>query len=181
MVENEIEVKILNIDVKEFELKLKSVGAKLISIEEQVNIRIDSTTHPISNYTDGYLRIRKSKNLITGEEDIVITFKEQSITSGVRKSLEHTSEIGDVDTILDILKLIGYDIIDFGSKKRTSYEYKNNRFDIDIWDEETYPYPYVEVESTSAEKLHEILKELKVSEENISTKSIADLKNSCKK
>ena len=178
--ERELEVKLLGIDVKKFEDKLISLGAKLIAREYQKNTTINSTFHPIDN-NRGYLRIRNTKNLLNDEDKFYFTFKEQITNKGIRENLEHTITFDDEIELLNILKCLDYDIYDIGYKNRVSYLYKNVRFDIDSWDENTYPYPYIEVEVDDKYKLDEILKELEVDSKAISTMSIAELKNSLKK
>lgn len=173
--EREIEVKLLGLDIENFKSILKDIGAEKFLEEEQVNITINSSRHEISSSV-GYLRIRETSNLLTGEEKRYITFKEQIADKKVRDNIEHTTEISSVLEMRNILRLMGYDLQDLGTKKRTSYKYKNVRFDIDIWDEKTYPYPYVEVEAKSEAELYDILENIGIEKKHISTKSIAELK-----
>ncbi|EFI42121.1 class IV adenylate cyclase [Peptoniphilus sp. oral taxon 386] len=180
MIEREIEVKLLGLDIYEVEKELIKRGATLIAREYQENLNIDSSVNPIKNNAKGYLRIRYVKNLLNNEENIYITFKEQITNKGVRENIEHTSEITDKEQMISILKLLGYDIYDIGYKNRVSYMYKNNRFDIDTWDKNTYPYPFIEVESKNEQELYSIIDELGIDKEAISTKSIAELKKSVK-
>ncbi|SHH56109.1 adenylate cyclase, class 2 [Anaerosphaera aminiphila DSM 21120] len=179
--EREIEVKLLGLDVEKIENQLINLGAKLIAKEYQENTTIDSTVNPISNNTEGYLRIRYTKDLINKKEYMYLTFKEQITNKRVRENIEHTTEISNREEMINILKLLGYNIYDTGYKNRVSYIYKNARFDIDKWDENTYPYPYIEVESESESELYKLLKELNIAKEAVSTLSIAELKNSLKK
>lgn len=179
--ERELEVKLLGLDVKEFEIKLVNLGAELIAREYQKNITINSTLHPIDNKNKGYLRIRHTKDLIKDEEYYYFTFKEQITNKGIRENLEHTIEFNSEKDLLNILNCLGYDIYDTGYKNRVSYIYKSVRFDIDTWDENTYPYPYIEIEVSNKKELEEIIKELDVDSKAISTMSIAELKNSLKK
>ncbi|WP_455257231.1 class IV adenylate cyclase [Peptoniphilus asaccharolyticus] len=178
--EREIEVKLLGLDVEAFEDKLLQIGTEKFLEESQLNITINSTKHPIDK-TLGYLRIRESKNLTTGECANYFTFKEQITDQNVRENIEHTTEISDVAELRKILILMGYDLQDEGGKQRTSYKFKNIRFDVDRWDERTYPYPYVEVEANSEDELYSILEELGVDKAHVSTMSIAELKASLSK
>lgn len=178
--EREIEVKLLGIDNEILEKKLISLGAELIGKEIQENININSSIHPIDPKL-GYLRIRTTKYLDNNEEKIYFTFKEQINNVGVRENIEHTTIITSKEELIKVLTLLGYDIYDIGNKKRVSYLYKKCRFDFDIWDEDTFPIRYIEVEAPNKEKLYEILKELKISKQAISTLSIAELKNTLKK
>ena len=90
------------------------------------------------------------------------------------------SEVENKEAILQIFHELGYDKIEEGFKERKSYSLQNARFDLDIWDEKTYPYPYMEIEVESQEELDKMIKLLNISEENISTKSIMELKEELK-
>lgn len=179
--ERELEVKLLGLDVNEFEDMLVRNNAKLISKEFQKNITINSSTHPIDNKNTGYLRIRHTKDVINNKEINFFTFKEQITDKGIRENIEHTIVFDEEEELLNILRCLGYNIYDVGFKNRVSYMYNNVRFDIDSWDEDTYPYPYIEVEVSSKEELKKILLELKVDESAVSTMSIAELKKTLKK
>ena len=74
------------------------------------------------------------------------------------------------------MKVLGYDVIQKGFKERISYIYDEIRFDIDTWDESTYPYTYMEIEVKSQDDLIKAIKLLNIDEKNISTKSIVDLR-----
>ena len=75
-----------------------------------------------------------------------------------------------------ILKDLKYEIKEEGYKNRTSYIYQNIRFDLDKWDKNTYPYPYMEIEVEKKEDLEKAVNLLKIHKNNISTKSIMELK-----
>lgn len=176
--EREIEVKLLNIDVKDFENKIKSLGADLIRRENQKNMTINSSNHLISK-DRGYCRIRISES--DGKIKKYFTFKENISTDGARDNLEHTIEFDDEDELLKILDLLGYDKINIGTKERIKYTFDGLIIDIDTWDKNTYPSPYVEVEGKSIEDIYSFIDKLKIDRKNISTLSIAELKESLKK
>ncbi|MBU5669342.1 class IV adenylate cyclase [Peptoniphilus sp. MSJ-1] len=176
--EREIEVKLLDIDINDFEEKLKEIGAQFIKEEDQINITINSTAHKIYK-KKGYLRIRIAKS---GDEvKKYFTFKENISDIKVRDNIEHTTEISDEKELIKILELLDYDKFDKGYKNRKKYTYKNLIIDIDTWDEHTYPNPYVEVEGPSIEEIYDFVDELKINRDNISTMSIQELKKSFKK
>lgn len=176
--EREIEVKILGIDVSNFEEKLINLGAKFIKNERQKNITINSSKNPIAK-DKGYLRIRISE--CDGNLKKYFTFKENISTKGARDNLEHTTEIKDEDELMIILKLLNFDISDMGTKERIKYSYDDLIIDIDTWDKETYPVPYVEVEGPSIEKIYNLLDKMEIDKKHISTLSIAELKENLKK
>lgn len=172
----ELEVKILNIDLDEMELKLKNLGATLISKEEQINTLIDSEENFIQKNLDSYMRIRETKSLLTKDIKITLTMKKNVNREGIRENIEINTDIMDKSTMLETLGYLGYNVIQEGFKKRTSYILGNVRFDLDIWDKATYPYPYMEIEVNDEDELKDMIKLLDISEENISTKSIVELR-----
>jgi adenylate cyclase class 2 len=176
----ELEVKILNIDLEEMERKIISLGGRLIAKETQVNTLIDSTTKPIKESINAYLRLRETKDGLNNKNNITLTLKKIISTEGLRENIEMNSEVENKEAILQIFHELGYDKIEEGFKERKSYSLQNARFDLDIWDEKTYPYPYMEIEVESQEELDKMIKLLNISEENISTKSIMELKEELK-
>lgn len=171
-IEKEIEVKFLNLDIDEFEKNLQDIGAEFVKEERQKNITINSTAHKIYKKS-GYLRIR---TIIEKDREInYCTFKENISNINTRKNIEHTIEFDDVEELINIFKLLGYDKFYIGYKDRKKYRYKNLIIDIDTWDEDTYPNPYVEVEARSEEEIYDFIELLKIDRENISTLSIAEL------
>lgn len=172
----ELEVKVLDVDIKEIENKLKELNAVLIKKELQVNTLIDSYERPINDITKGYLRIRESKDLVNNTNTTTLTFKKNIKNKSIRENIEYNVDIKDRDSMVEILKLLGYNNIKIGYKERTSYSLNDARIEIDIWDKETYPHPYVEIEVETQEKLYEVISQLGISKENISTKSILELR-----
>lgn len=176
----ELEVKVLNVDLNEMETKLIKMGAKLISKELQVNTLIDSKDYAIEKSLDSYLRIRETKSLLTGETNLTLTMKKNLNREGIRENLEINTDISDKNSVLEILKSLGYFPYKEGFKERTSYILNNIRFDLDKWDQLTYPNPYMEIEVNNEDELDEIVKLLGISTEKISTKSIVELRNELK-
>lgn len=173
----ELEVKILNIDLEEMEKLIISLGGTLIAKEMQVNTLIDSTERPIKESINAYLRLRETKDLLNNKSDMTLTLKKIISTDGLRENIEMNSRVDNKEAILNIFKELGYDILEEGYKERKSYNLHNARFDLDVWDEKTYPFPYMEIEVESQEDLDKIIQLLGISKDNISTKSIMELKN----
>lgn len=172
----ELEVKVLNIDLMEMEEKLEKLGAKLIEKELQVNTLIDTEDNFIENNLDSYMRIRETKSLLTGNIKLTLTMKKNINRDGVRENIEISTDISNKEAMLEILESLGYLVKKEGFKERTSYEFNGIRFDLDKWDEETYPYPYMEIEVNNERELQDIVKLLDIPKENISTKSIVELR-----
>ena len=173
----ELEVKILNIDIEQIEVKILALGGKLISKELQVNTLIDSSKNPIKSSIDAYLRIRETKDLLNDKETTTLTLKKNLKNNYVRENIELNTNIENKDVMLEILHDLGFDKIEAGHKKRTSYLLENARIDLDIWDENTYTYPYMEIEVENEKALDKIINMLEINPENISTKSIVELRD----
>ena len=172
----EIEVKVLNVDLKDMENKLIKLNAKLISEEYQRNIIFDTKEPSRKLDTNTYLRIREVKNLISNKTDIKLTLKENIGKKSLRENIETTTKIDNIESMVYILENLGYEVVEDGKKYRKSYLYENIRFDLDIWDKNIYPYPYMEIEVKEPEDLDKAIKLLDINEANISTKSIMELK-----
>lgn len=174
--ERELEVKVLDMDFEQVEQKIISLGGVLIGKEKQINTLIDSREKPIKSYLDAYLRIRETKDLIGNKNSIEITLKKNVSRNGLRDNIELTTEIENKEIMLNILQDLGFHQVDVGYKDRKSYKFLNGRIDFDIWDENTYPFPYMEIEVEDSEHLERIVEALEIPKENISTKSIIRLK-----
>lgn len=171
--QREIEVKVLNIVPKEMEEKLISLGAEKVSREFQTNYTFEPKD---GEFEKGYLRIRES--LIDGKKaPIELTFKEVKNEKDVRINNEFTVHIDSVSMMTSILDKMGVKLKYKGEKERISYRYKGQRFDIDTWDKNTYPHPYMEIEFTNQSKIDEILEDLGIEKGKVTTKSISDLIN----
>ena len=172
---NEIEVKVLNIDKKEIIRKLEEIGATLIKDEEQINIRFDTEDRYLKNEYNGYLRIRVTKNNLTGEISNALTLKRNISKDEFRVNEEIETEIMNVNETVRILEALIYYQKAPGKKQRKSYIYDGILFEIDEWDKEIYPYPYLEIEVTKESDLERAIELLNIDRKNITAKSIDDL------
>nr|WP_312577322.1 class IV adenylate cyclase [Sedimentibacter sp.] len=172
----EREVKVLNIDKDEIERKLKEIGAVLLKDEEQTNIRFDTEDNFLKETYNGYLRIRTTNNLLNGKSKNTLTFKKSLSRDKMRINEETETEISNCMETIKILEFLGYNKKRPGYKHRRSYEYENIIFEIDTWDKDTYPKPYLEIEISSEEDLEKAIELLQLDREQITTKSIDELK-----
>lgn len=173
----EQEIKVLNIDKEEIEKKLIKIGAALIKDEEQTNYRFDTEDNYLKETHNGYLRIRITRNLLNGDIINTLTLKRNVSRGKMRINEETETEISNVEETINILEIMGYKQKDPGFKHRRSYTYDNITFEIDTWDENTYPKPYLEIEMTSEEELEKAINLLQLDREQITTKSIIELKD----
>ncbi len=174
--EKELEVKILDVDFKSLQTRIVELGGEIIAQEEQMNIIIDSSQNPISDKINAYMRIRITRDLLNDRTSNTLTLKEKTTREGIRENKEYNLTIGDVKTALKIFDKLGYDEMKVGYKNRKSYSLKSSRIDFDVWDKESYPHPYVEIEVAREEDLEGLLEDLKIDKEKISLKSIGELR-----
>lgn len=175
--ERELEVKVLGIDPLEIEEKLLSLGAELLSDENQTNILIVSCDASYKIPDGSYLRIRTTLDNITGIEVHYLTYKQKLENPELRENIEYTTEISSVENTIEILNKLGYKVDNTGYKHRKSYKLSEARIDIDVWDKKTYPNPYLEIEVLNVEALETAIKELDLDRNNISYKSIKELQD----
>lgn len=171
----EREVKVLNIDKDEIEKKLINIGAKLIKDENQINYRFDTEDGFLKKTYNGYLRIRITKNLLNGETSNTLTFKRSLQRNTLRTNEETETRISDWQNTAKILEVLGYKQKRPGYKHRRSYIYENITFEIDTWDESTYPKPYLEIEVSSEEDLEIAINLLNLDRSQVTTKPIDEL------
>lgn len=172
--QREIEVKVLNIDVDEMVSKLESLGAEKINHEFQKNYTFIPKGE--GAFSDGYLRVRETIHKDSDDKEIELTFKEVKTVDDVRINNEYTTKIDSVTMMTRILEHIGMELEYKGEKERISYRYKNQRFDLDIWDKETYPNPYMEIEFSNQSKIDEIIDDLGLDRDHVTNKSITELR-----
>lgn len=172
----EREVKVLNINKDEIEEKLIKLGAALLKDEEQINIRFDTEDNFLRKTHNGYLRIRITKNLLDNSVKNTLTFKKSVSRDKMRVNEETETEISNFEEMEKILQFLGYIRKRPGYKHRRSYLYENIVFEIDTWDEYTYPKPYLEIEVVSEEGLEKAIKLLELDRTQITTKSIDELR-----
>ncbi|KNF08129.1 adenylate cyclase [Gottschalkia purinilytica] len=172
----ELEVKVLNINKKELEKKLIDIGATLIKKEHQINTIFDTKEGLSEKLGNGYLRIRESKNLLNDETEYIFTLKKNLNNSGIRENKEIETKIEDKKSLQIILEELNLYKKHEGSKERISYIYENIRFDIDTWDKDTYPYPYLEIEVSKKEDIERAIDLLEISKEDVTSKSIKELR-----
>ncbi len=169
--EREIEVKLIHLD-EGFESRLLEHGARFDVEEEQINVRVNSTSHPIPD--PSYLRVRTIR--ISGQADRhELTFKRRVNAHQARVNEEFTVSVEDADALLSLLRQVGYDQQQRGRKQRRRYLWEDFRIEFDRWDTETLPFSYVEVEASSPERLNRFYRTFEIPEQAICTESIAEL------
>ncbi|MDY6065111.1 MAG: class IV adenylate cyclase [Finegoldia sp.] len=172
--EKELEVKVLSKNLDKIKKDIISKGAKILAHEYQDNILIDSSANPIKDLD--YMRIRILEDSYQNISRKELTYKKRVADKLVRSYDEYTVIFDDLENMKAILQLLGFDIFEATKKERESFAYKNARFDFDSWDKEFFPFPYLEIEVKNEDDLDSIIEDLKLDRNEISRKSIKELK-----
>ena len=170
----ELETRIIDIDVDSMREKLKSLGAKMIKSENQINDIYDFEDERLLK-DKGYARIRTVNDLINSKEIIFMTTKKM-LSQGRFKEMEENEVIVDNKTMAEgIFKSLGLKLHQSIKKYRESYKILDGLVEIDINDKEFCPFPYIEIETSSEESLQNILDLIGYTMEDTTSKTIYQL------
>lgn len=144
----EKEVKILNAgnDIKE---RLEKKGCKLCKDEIQENLIFKSA--------EGSAKLRSTESLTDGKKTYELIrkfnvsdkdFKKYKIKDEQSVSLNEEQYLHYKDT----LPFLGYNLMLTGIKHRVSYTLGDYLYEIDEWDKDTFPIPYLEIECLNPKK-----------------------------
>ena len=146
----EVETKVLDIDVEETKKKLLDLGAEKIA-EDRIVVDWFDFPNRKEGEENWFLRIRTYSN---GKREV--TWKARSeITGTTRRHKEINFELEEPEKLADLFQEIGLQNYAHQEKDRASFSYKDWRFDID-----QYPKcpAFVEIEGKSEEHVKEAMK-----------------------
>ncbi len=148
----EIETKVLEVDLEEIKKKLESLGAEKT---QEVTLIVD-WFNPIGvpkEKSPWFLRVRSYSS-----GKVEVTWKAKSEMLGVaRRHKEINLSVGSHEAMNDLFEEIGLECYAHHEKKRISYSVAEASFDLD-----TYPgmRTYLEIESSSEEIIKKWIKNL---------------------
>lgn len=171
---NEIEVKIINIDIDDIKNKLKGIHAKKIKMENQINNIFDFPDGRLLSQK-GYARIRTVEDLMNNKNMYYMTTKKMLSQEKYKVMDEKEVIIDDDKTGIDIFLALGLELKGSVKKYRESYKYKNTLVEIDINDKNFCPFPYIEIESPNGEQLEEVVTLLGYKIEDTTSKTIYEI------
>ncbi len=150
----EIEAKILEVNKKVLEEKLKKISAKKV---------FDDTIETLFyDFKDG--SIIKAKNVMRLRKEgkkVVLTFKNVKATAVAKIAEEYSTEVSDFQATTRILEFLGLKVIDSMQKHRISYEKADAHFDIDHYlGKYSFIPDLMEIEAKSVESIHSYAKAL---------------------
>lgn len=171
---NEVEVKVLNINIEAIKKKILSLGGHIVKKENQENHFYNFPSHMAN--CKGCIRIRKTTSLLDGSEKTYLCIKKMLSQKKTRIMEENELQVPGFKSADDFLKALDIKHNCLVKKYRESYKLLNALIEIDIWDKETFPEPYIEIEGASEEKIKEILSILEIPFDKATSKSLDEIK-----
>lgn len=172
----EMELRIIKINVDEIKHKLKEIKAVKVKEEYQINDIYDFPDRRLLN-NKGYARIRVVEDNLNKITVNYITTKKLLSQEKYKVMEEHETIIEDASQGASIFEALGLELVQSIKKYRESYKYKNSLVEIDINDESFCPFPYIEIESTSEEEIKEIVSLLGYTMDDTTAKTIFEILN----
>lgn len=170
----ELETRVVDIDVEKVRETLINLGAKKVKEEYQINNIYDFEDNRLLN-SKGYARIRVTDDRLNNKEVVYMTTKKM-LSQGTFKVMEENETIvEDKEAAAKIYASLGLVLKESIKKYRESYKIMDSLVEIDINDKSFCPFPYLEIETTSEERLKEILELLGYSIEDTTSKTIYEL------
>lgn len=172
----ELETRIIDIDVDDIRKKLNNLGAKKVKEEYQINNIYDFEDNRLLN-DKGYARIRITDDKLNNRELVYMTTKKMLSQETFKVMEENETIIEDKEAGDKIFKSLGLILKESIKKYRESYHIKDSLIEIDINDKNFCPFPYLEIETESEDKLKEILNLLGYTIKDTTSKTIYEILN----
>jgi adenylate cyclase, class 2 len=170
----EIETRIIDINVDDIRKKLLSMNAVKVKEENQINNIFDFSDRRLLN-EKGYARIRIVEDNLRNEKHYYMTTKKLISQDKYKVMNEHEIEISNPVDGENIFKSLGLKLVESIKKYRESYKYKNTLVEIDINEESFCPFPYIEIETSYEEELKEVVELLGYTLEDTTSKTIYEI------
>lgn len=170
----ELETRIVDIDVDKIREILRTLGAKKVKEEYQINNIYDFEDNRLLN-AKGYARIRVTDDKLNNKETVYMTTKKMLSQDTFKVMEENETVVEDKEAASKIFTSLGLKLKQSIKKYRESYSINDSLIEIDINDKSFCPFPYLEIETFSEEKLKETLSLLGYSIEDTTSKTIYEL------
>lgn len=143
----EIELKLLDIDSAAMRQRLREAGCRPHGREFQRNLMYDYADRRLYEQRDGsYIRLRQRVWPDTGEQEVLLTFKETISRTGYKIAEETETRVSDLAAMETFLFKLGLQRVRVDEKIRETWSWEAIHFEIDEW--AGLP-PYLEIEATS--------------------------------
>ncbi|GAB6149537.1 MULTISPECIES: class IV adenylate cyclase [Clostridium] len=168
---NEIETRIIDIDVDDVRSKMLSVGATKVKQENQINNIYDFEDRRLLK-EKGYARIRIVKDELNNKDVYFMTTKKLLSQDKYKLMSENEVTINNAQEGANIFTSLGLKLFESIKKYRESYKYKNTLVEIDINEKSFCPFPYIEIETSVEEELEEVVSILGYTMKDTTSKTI---------
>ena len=170
----ELETRIVDIDVDNIRDILTLNNAEKVKSEDQVNDIYDFEDGRLLA-KKGYARIRTIEDRLNKRTIYYMTTKKM-ISQNKFKVMEENEVIIDNKEMGEgIFKSLGLILKESNKKYRESYKIFDSLVEIDINDKNFCPFPYIEIETKSEEKLDKIVKLLGYTIEDTTSQTIYEI------
>ena len=151
---HEVELKFLNIDVKNIKEKLKEINAKIIYDETIESFPFLADGFDWRDSNKKFLRIRK-----INDNNIIMTYKSPAKKSNMTSKEEIEIKVDNYDNAILLLEKLWFKKWKKFTKHRTHYEFWNIHFELDTVN--NIP-TYLEIETQSENAMLDICNKLKL-------------------
>ncbi|MBD7915777.1 CYTH domain-containing protein [Clostridium sp. Sa3CUN1] len=170
----ELETRVVDIDVDDIRRKMQELGAEKVKEEYQINNIYDFEDNRLLN-SKGYARIRITDDRLNNKEVVYMTTKKMLSQGTFKVMEENETVVEDKEAAEKIFLSLGLSLKQSIKKYRESYKLKDSLIEIDINDKSFCPFPYLEIETVSEERLEEILDLLGYTLKDTTSKTIYEL------
>ncbi|MDO5517710.1 MAG: CYTH domain-containing protein [Clostridium sp.] len=170
----ELETRIMDIDIDKIRAVLSENGAEKVKSEDQINDIYDFEDGRLLAQK-GYARIRTVNDKLNNKMVYFMTTKKM-LSQGRFKVMEENETIIDNKKMGEgIFKSLGLILKESNKKYRESYRLNDCLIEIDINDKSFCPFPYLEIETTSEEKLESVVKLLGYTLDDTTSETIYEI------
>jgi adenylate cyclase class 2 len=170
----ELETRIIDIDVDNIRNILLSNGAEKVKTEDQINDIYDFEDGRLLE-KKGYARIRTINDMLNNKIVYYMTTKKMLSQERFKVMEENEVVIDNKKMGEGIFKSLGLILKESNKKYRESYKLHDCLIEIDINDKSFCPFPYLEIETDSEENLEKIVKLLGYTLEDTTSQTIYDI------
>lgn len=170
----ELETRIMDIDVDQIRSILLKNGAEKVKSEDQINDIYDFEDGRLLAQK-GYARIRTVNDKLNNKVVYYMTTKKMLSQDRFKVMEENETIIEDKKMGEGIFKSLGLILKESNKKYRESYKLNDCLIEIDINDKSFCPFPYLEIETTSEEKLESIVKLLGYTLDDTTSETIYEI------
>ncbi|MCY6369560.1 class IV adenylate cyclase [Clostridium ganghwense] len=170
----EIETRIININIEDIRKKLLGINAKKVKQENQINNIYDFSDKKLLN-AKGYARIRIVDDELKNIKHIYMTTKKLLNQDKYKVMEENEIEINDDVEGENIFRSLGLELVQSIKKYRESYKYKNTLIEIDVNEKSFCPFPYIEIETAHEDELKEVVELLGYTLDDTTSKTIYEI------